>query len=158
MNQVEIVVGLLIVVAALAIAAKRIALPYPVLLVVAGLGLGFVHGPPQLQLDPEMVLLFVLPPLLYPAALFTSWRDFRANLTPILWLAIGLVLVTTFAIGAVAHALGGLPWGAALIGSSFSLGAAGLRFVWVAIGGIGIGLLVGWIASHVQRCLEHPRL
>src|ERR1044071_7893847 len=84
MNQIEIFVALLIVVAALAIVAKRIALPYPVLLVIAGLALGFVHGPPPLKLDPEMVLLLVLPPLLYPAALFTSWRDFRANLNPIL--------------------------------------------------------------------------
>ncbi len=210
MNQVEIVVALLIVVAALAIVAKRIALPYPVLLVVSGLALGFLPGPPPLKLNPEMVLLFVLPPLLYPAALFTSWRDFRANLTPILWLAIGLVLVTTLAIGVVAHALGGLPWAAAfalgaivsppdavaataiskrlrlprrivtilegeslvndatalvayrfavaaaLVGSSFSFGAASLRFVWVAIGGIGIGLLVGWIVSHVQRRLDDP--
>lgn len=210
MNQVETVVALLIVVAALAIAAKRIALPYPVLLVVAGLALGFVPGLPPLKLNPEMVLLFVLPPLLYPAALFTSWRDFRANLTPILWLAIGLVLVTTLAIGLVAHVLGGLPWAAAfalgaivsppdavaataiskrlrlprriatilegeslvndatalvayrfavaavLVGSSFSFGAASLRFVWVAIGGIGFGLFVGWIASHVQRRLDDP--
>ena len=210
MNQVETVVALLIVVAALAIVAKRIALPYPVLLVVAGLALGFVPGPPPLKLNPEMVLLFVLPPLLYPAALFTSWRDFRANLTPILWLAIGLVLVTTLAIGVVAHALGGLPWAAAfalgaivsppdavaataigrrlrlprrivtilegeslvndatalvayrfavaaaIVGSSFSFGAASLRFLWVASGGVGFGLLVGWIASHVQRRLDDP--
>jgi Na+/H+ antiporter len=210
MNQVEIIGSLLIVVAALAIVAKRIALPYPVLLVVAGLALGFVPGPPPLKLNPEMVLLFVLPPLLYPAAVFTSWRDFRANLTPILWLAIGLVLVTTLAIGAVAHVVGGLPWAvafalgaivsppdvvaatavskrlrlprrivtilegeslvndatalvayrfavaAAIVGSSFSIGAASLRFVWVACGGIGIGLFVGWIASHVQRRLDDP--
>ena len=98
MNQIETVLALLIVVAALAIAAKRIALPYPVLLVVAGLGLGFVPGLPSLQLNPEMVLLFVLPPLLYPAALFTSWRDFRAHLSTILWLAIGLVLVSRLCI------------------------------------------------------------
>lgn len=210
MNQVETVVALLIVVAALAIVAKRIALPYPVLLVVSGLLIGFVPGPPPLKLNPEMVLLFVLPPLLYPAALFTSWRDFRANLTPILWLAIGLVLVTTLAIGVVAHELGGLPWAAAfalgaivsppdavaataiskrlrlprrivtilegeslvndatalvayrfavaatIVGSSFSFGAASLRFLWVASGGVGFGLLVGWIASHVQRRLDDP--
>src|ERR1041384_4881296 len=210
MNQVEIVVALLMVVAALAIAAKRIALPYPVLLVIAGLALGFVHGPPPLKLNPELMLLFVLPQLLYPAALFTSWRDFRANLTPILWLAIGLVLVTTLAIGVVAHALGGLPWAAAfalgaivsppdavaataigrrlrlpnriitilegeslvndatalvayrfavaavLSGAAFSFGEGSLRFVWVAVGGIGIGLLVGWIVSQVQRRLDDP--
>src|SRR2546425_10917219 len=94
MNQVEIIVALLMVVAALAIVAKRVALPYPVLLVVAGLALGFVPGPPPLKLDPEMVLLLVLPPLLYPAALFTSWRDFCANLTPLFLLAVGFGLGT----------------------------------------------------------------
>jgi len=210
MNQVEIIVSLLIVVAALAIAARRIALPYPVLLVVTGLTLGFIPGPPQLKLNPETVFLLVLPPLLYPAALFTSWRDFRANLTSILWLAIGLVLVTIFAVGAVAHALGWLPWASALAlgaivsppdavaataiakrlrlphrivtvlegeslvndatalvayrfaiaaamsGASFSFGAASVRFVWVAVGGMGIGLLVGWIASQVQKRLDDP--
>ena len=64
-----------------------------------------------------MFLLF-LPPLLYPAALFTSWRDFRANLRPISMLAIRLVLITTVIVGFVAHKLVGLPWAAA-----FALGA-----------------------------------
>jgi Na+/H+ antiporter len=115
MNQAEIVCTLLIVIASLAILAKKLALPYPVLLVIGGLVLGFVPGLPAVQLEPDMVFLFLLPPLLYPAALFTSWRDFRANLRPILFLAIGLVLLTTAFVAAVAHVLTGLPWSAAFV-------------------------------------------
>ncbi len=115
MNQAEVICTLLIVVAALAILAKKVTLPYPVLLVIGGLALGFVPGLPGVQLDPDLVFLFLLPPLLYPAAVFTSWRDFRANLTPILLLAIGLVLLTTVLVAVVAHALTGLPWAAAFV-------------------------------------------
>src|SRR5246127_1297923 len=115
MNQAEIVCTLLIVVAALAILAKKVVLPYPVLLVIGGLALGFVPGLPAVQLEPDMVFLFLLPPLLYPAALFTSWRDFRANLSPISLLAIWLVLLTTAFVAVVAHALTGLPWPAAFV-------------------------------------------
>src|SRR5271166_4284290 len=115
MNQAEVTCTLLIVVAALAILAKKVALPYPVLLVIGGLALGFVPGLPAVQLEPEMVFLFLLPPLLYPAALFTSWRDFRANLSPILLLAIGLILLTTAFVAVVAHALSGWPWAAAFV-------------------------------------------
>jgi monovalent cation/hydrogen antiporter len=115
MNQAEIICTLLIAVAALAMLAKKVALPYPVLLVIGGLALGFVPGLPAVKLEPDMVFLFLLPPLLYPAALFTSWRDFRANLSPILLLAIGLVLLTTAFVAVVAHALSGLPWATAFI-------------------------------------------
>jgi CPA1 family monovalent cation:H+ antiporter len=115
MNHAEIVCTLLIVVAALAILAKKVALPYPVLLVIGGLALGFVPGLPAVQLQPDMVFLFLLPPLLYPAALFTSWRDFRANLRPISLLAIGLVLFTTAFVAVVANALTSLPWPAAFV-------------------------------------------
>jgi CPA1 family monovalent cation:H+ antiporter len=115
MNQAEVTCTLLIVVASLAILARKVALPYPVLLVIGGLALGFVPGLPRVQLEPDMVFLFLLPPLLYPAATFTSWRDFRENLIPILLLAIGLVLLTTLTIAVVAHALTGLPWAAAFV-------------------------------------------
>ncbi|MGC1295594.1 MAG: Na+/H+ antiporter, partial [Alloacidobacterium sp.] len=67
MNQAEIICTLLIVVAALAILAKKVELPYPVLLVIGGLALGVVPGLPGLQLQPDIVFLFLLPPLLYPA-------------------------------------------------------------------------------------------
>jgi Na+/H+ antiporter len=115
MNQAEIICTLLIVVAALAMLAKRVALPYPVLLVIGGLALGFVPGLPAVQLEPDMVFLLLLPPLLYPAALYTSWRDLRANLSPISLLAIGLVLFTTAFVAMVAHALTGLPWPVAFV-------------------------------------------
>jgi monovalent cation/hydrogen antiporter len=110
MNQAEVICVLLIVVAALVILARQVALPYPVLLVIGGLALGFIPGLPAVKLEPEMVFLFLLPPLLYPAAFSTSWRDFRANLGPILLLAIGLVLLTTAFVAFVAHALTHLPW------------------------------------------------
>jgi monovalent cation/hydrogen antiporter len=115
MNLAEVICTLLIVVATLAIVAKKVALPYPVLLVIGGLALGFVPGLPAVQLSPDTVFLFLLPPLLYPAAVFTSWRDFRANLRPISLLAIGLVLLTTVVVAAVAHASTGLPWPAAFV-------------------------------------------
>jgi CPA1 family monovalent cation:H+ antiporter len=209
MNQAEIICTLLIAVVALAIFAKKVALPYPVLLVIGGLVLGFVPGLPAVKLEPDMVFLFLLPPLLYPAALFTSWRDFRANLSPILLLAIGLVLLTAAFVAVVVHALTGLPWAtafilgaiisptdavaataianrlrvpqrivtilegeslvndatalvayrfaiAAMISGTFSLSEASLRFIFVALGGMGIGLSVGWLASRLQRLLDDP--
>src|SRR6476660_7162115 len=99
----EIFVGLLLAVAMLALVARKLTIPYPILFVVGGSMLGLIPKLPKVRLDPELVFLFVLPPLLYPAALFTSWRDFRANLRPISLLAIGLVLFTTVAVGLLAH-------------------------------------------------------
>src|SRR5206468_7155679 len=71
--------------------------------VLGGLALALIPGLPEPRLDPELVFLVFLPPLLYPAALFTPWRDFRANLRPILLLAVGLVLFTTVAVGFLVH-------------------------------------------------------
>src|SRR5215472_3069971 len=105
---VEIFVGMLLVVAALALLARKLHIPYPILFVVAGLLLGFVPGIPRVHLNPELDFVFFLPPLLYPAALFTSWRDFRMNLRPILLLAIGLVLMTTACIALLTHHFIGL--------------------------------------------------
>src|SRR5258708_9495754 len=115
MNQAEIICTLLIVVVALAILAKKFAFPYPVLLVIGRLELGFVSCLPGVKVEGDMVFVFFLPALLYPAALFTSWRDFRANLNSILLIAIGLVLLTTAFVAVVAHALTGLPWATAFI-------------------------------------------
>jgi Na+/H+ antiporter len=106
-------------VASLVIIARKLAVPYPIFLVVGGLALSFIPHLPEVKLNPTVVFYFFLPPLIYPAALFTSWRDFRRNLRPILLLAIGLVLFTMVAIAGAAHALiPGLPWAAA-----FALGA-----------------------------------
>src|SRR5579863_6834415 len=94
-DTVEIFVGMLLAVVVLALFARRFHIPYPIFFVIGGTLLGFVPKLPAVRLNPELIFLAVLPPLLYPAALFTSWRDFRANLRPISLLAIGLVLFTT---------------------------------------------------------------
>jgi monovalent cation/hydrogen antiporter len=115
-NSGELFLGLLVTVAGLSVVARWVRVPYPILLVLAGLGLGFVPGLPDVRLDPDLVLLLFLPALLYGAAFFTSLRELRAAWRPISLLAIGLVVLTIFA---VAHALiPGLPWAAA-----FALGA-----------------------------------
>src|SRR6266581_2722912 len=117
MHQAEIIVLLFAAVAALVVVARKLGLPFPVVLVLAGLALSFIPHLPEVKLDPN--IFFFLPPLIYPAALFTSWRDFRRNLRPILLLAIGLVLFTTITIACVAHSIvPSLPWAAA-----FALGA-----------------------------------
>jgi Na+/H+ antiporter len=114
--EIELICVLLTIVAALDIVARRIGLPYPVLLVLTGLVLSLIPNLPHVGFDPEFALLLFLPPLLYPAALFTSWRDFRRNLRPIALLAFGLVLTTTVAVAWVVHGLiPGLPWASALI-------------------------------------------
>jgi monovalent cation/hydrogen antiporter len=99
----------------LATLATRLKIPYPILLVLGGSALGFVPGLPQVELDPELVFLLFLPPLLYVSAIFTSWRDFRANIRAISLLAVGLVLMTTFVVGAVVHTVTGIPWAAAFV-------------------------------------------
>jgi monovalent cation/hydrogen antiporter len=116
LNALELILVLLVVAAALAIAAQRLRIPYPILLVLGGLGLAFVPGLPAVKIDPELVLLLFLPPLLYAAAWFTSWRDFAANTRPITLLAIGLVVVTTTAVAWIAHAIiPGMGWPVAFV-------------------------------------------
>src|SRR5205809_3834158 len=111
----EIFVGLLLAVAVLALVARKLTIPYPILFVIGGLLLGLIPKLPKVRLDPELVFLFVLPPLLFPAALFTSLRDFRANLRPISLLAIGLVLFTTVAVAGLAHYFIHLPLAAGFV-------------------------------------------
>jgi len=106
---VEIFVGLLLAVAVLALAARRLHIPYPIFFVIGGLGLGLIPDLPHPRLDPNLVFLLFLPPLLFPAAVFTSWRDFRANLRPISLLAIGLVVFSTVAVACIAHFFMRLP-------------------------------------------------
>ena len=85
--------------------ARRLGFVAPLVLLVAGLGLSYVPGFPEAHLEPELVLIGILPPLLYVAALQTSVPAFRRSLRPILLLAVGLVLFTAFAIGFLVHAL-----------------------------------------------------
>lgn len=203
----EIFVVLLLAVAVLALLARKLTIPYPILFVIGGLVLGLIPGLPKVRLDSELVFLFFLPPLLFPAALFTSLRDFRANLRPISLLAIGLVLFTTVAVAYLAHYFMNLPLAAgfvlgaiisppdaiaataiaerlnvprrivtilegeslvndatalvayrfavaAVVTGSFSLVNAGVQFVIISLGGIAVGLVVGWLAAHFHKRVD----
>src|SRR5256885_3792943 len=108
-TPVELILICLVAVALLALVARKIGVPYPILLTVAGGLLAFVPGLPTIRLDPRLVFDLFLPPLIYPAAVYTSWRDFRANLRSILPLAIFLVLLTMTVSAYLFHALTGLP-------------------------------------------------
>jgi Na+/H+ antiporter len=195
--------------AALLTLAPILRLPYPILLVLGGLALGFVPGIPHLTLDPDIVLVAILPPLLYSAAFFTSLRDLRANVRPLSLLAIGLVLATTLSVAAVAHTfVADLSWPvafvlgsivaptdavaataiaarlglprrlvsliegeslindatalvayrfavAAVLTGSFSLWNASWHFVLSVLGGIAIGLAVGFVIRQIRRRLDH---
>jgi monovalent cation/hydrogen antiporter len=120
MGEVELVlVSLLVSVAVLGAAAQAMNIPYPIVLVVGGLLLGFLPGLPDAELEPELVLVIFLPPLLYSAAFFANLHDLRANLRPITLQAVGLVLFTMCAVALVIKALvPDMPWAAA-----FTLGA-----------------------------------
>jgi Na+/H+ antiporter len=115
-TQVVLVVGLLAVTVPLVAVARRANIPYPIALVLWGLVLGFVPGLPSVHLDPTLVLLFFLPPLLYWQAITAPTDIMWANRTQIGMLAVGLVLVTTFAVAATAHAVvPNLPWAVAFV-------------------------------------------
>jgi CPA1 family monovalent cation:H+ antiporter len=107
-NTELILIGL-VGIGLLALLARKIRVPYPILLTIGGVVLALIPGLPSIKLDPQLVFNLFLPPLIYPAAVYTSWRDFRANLRPILLLAIGLVLLTVVAIAYLFHFLAGLP-------------------------------------------------
>src|SRR4051794_17658952 len=112
----ELLLGLMVAVAALSVVARWLGKPYPILLVIGGLLIGFVPGLPEVRLDPDMVLLVFLPPLLYGAAIFTSLRDLIGSWRPIALLSIGLVVLTTCAVAVVAQALiPSMPWAAAFV-------------------------------------------
>ena len=109
------ILGLLAAVAGLVILSNILRVPYPVFLVLGGLALGLIPAVPDVELPPDLVLLVFLPPILYSAAFFSSPRDLRANLRPIGFLSIGLVLVTIVTVAVVAHVVTGLPWAAAFV-------------------------------------------
>jgi CPA1 family monovalent cation:H+ antiporter len=103
MENIATVIILLAVVTALAEVTDKIRIPYPILLVLAGIGIGLVPGLPSIQLHPEIVFLIFLPPILYAAAWATSWPDFKKSKRPITLLAIGCVIFTTCAVAYIAH-------------------------------------------------------
>lgn len=119
MQSIETLILLILLIVACSIFARRLNIIFPVLLTVTGLLLSLIPGFPKLFLDPSIVLLVFLPPILYSAAWNTNWVDFKRNIEPISTLAIGLVIVTTLAIGFVAHAM--LP--GFTLGMGFLLGA-----------------------------------
>jgi len=109
-STIQILVLLLIVISAVAVAARRLKIPPAILLVLTGIVLALTPGLPRLELSPEFALLVVLPPLIYSSAVVMSWREFRFNLRPISLLAIGCVLFTTVAVAAASRWLLGFSW------------------------------------------------
>jgi CPA1 family monovalent cation:H+ antiporter len=210
MPDVQIVLGLLVAVVVLAMIARRLRLPYPIVMVIGGLALAVIPGVPRVELAPGIVFLVFLPPLLFKTAWSTSIRDFRANFRSISLLAFGLVLTTTVGVAAIAHAvIPGLPWPTAFIlgavvsptdavaataimqrlgapravvaiveGESLVNDASGLvvyrlavvaattggvalwqagpLFLLTVIGGVAVGLLIGWLMAQIHLRLEDP--
>src|SRR5882757_5925652 len=105
MENFYVIIFLLAVLISLSALIERIKVPQPILLVVAGLLIGFIPSLPDLALDPEIIFFIFLPPLLFDAASQTSWHDFKADIRPISALAISLVFFTTCAVAATAHYL-----------------------------------------------------
>jgi monovalent cation/hydrogen antiporter len=201
--------ALLIAVGALLALSPILRLPLPILLVLGGVVIGFIPGLPQLTLEPDVVLVAILPPLLYSGAFFTSLRDLRTYRRAIAFLAFGLVGATMAAVAVVAHEVIGLSWAVAftlgaivsptdalaateiagrvgaprrivsliqgeslvndgtalvlykaavgaVIGGTFSLLDTSGRIVLNVVGGIAIGLVVGWIVRQVRRRIDNP--
>src|SRR5271155_2200823 len=203
-GEVEVVFLLLLFfVVVFGLLARRLGMPYPIVMVIGGLLLGIVPGLPNITLNPNLVFLVLLPPLLYAASWTISWRDFRYNLVSIFLLAFGLVGFTVAAVALIAPSVFehfdwrlGLVLGAVvaptdaiaatsiarrvglpgrivdiLEGESLINDATGLlalRFptaivvsrqvptltigvltlIWLIVGGVGVGLLVAWIADY----------
>src|ERR687887_1253157 len=119
MDVLTAVIAVLIAVVVLFEIARRAGVPFPSLFVLGGAALGFIPGLPRIALEPELVLLVFLPPLLFSAAFETPLRDLHQNVAPIARLSIGLVLFTMVIVAVVAHwAVPGLGWTGA-----FTLGA-----------------------------------
>jgi Na+/H+ antiporter len=189
--------------------ARRIGTPYPIVMIVGGLLLGLIPGIPRFTLDPDLIFLVVLPPLLYSSAWTTSWRDFRLNLVSILFLAFGLVGFTVLGVAFIGpRVLSGFDWRLALVlgaivaptdaiaassiarkiglpsrivdvleGESLINDASGLlalqfaiaivvsrtvptigggllSLAWLTVGGIGLGLLVGWVVYIIEKHID----
>ena len=106
----QTVLFMLTVLAAVAVAARKLHIAPSILLVIAGAGMALIPGLPEIRLAPEIVLLVILPPLIYSAGVAMSWREFKFNLRPITLLAFGCVVFTTCAVAAAAHYLLGFDW------------------------------------------------
>ncbi|HEY9127231.1 MAG TPA: Na+/H+ antiporter [Acidobacteriaceae bacterium] len=189
--------------------ARKISMPYPIVMVVGGLAFGLIPSIPRITLEPDLVFLVVLPPLIYSSAWTTSWRDFRYNIVSILLLAFGLVGFTVAGVAlASPHVFPGFDWRLGIVlgavvaptdaiaaaaiarkigmpsriveileGESLINDATGLlalefgismvvsrqtptiaqgvtTLVWLVIGGILIGLVLGKVVCIVERFLD----
>ena len=203
--------ALLVTGATLLILSGPLRIPYPILLVLGGLLLGFGPGVPKVTMPPEVVLIGILPPLLYRSAYATGLRELRQNLRPIALLAVGLVALTTVGVAVVAHAVTDLGWaesfilgavvsptdpiaataigrrlgvprrlidivegeslvndGTALVllrtaivaavAGSFSAWDAGWHLVVNIVGGVAVGLAIGYPIRRIRRVLDNPPL
>ena len=103
MENYSIIIFILFIVIALSAFADKIKLPYPILLIIIGIIIGFIPSIPEIEINPEIIFLIFLPPLLYDASFNISPKHFRTNLSTISTLAIPLVFLTTFWIAVVAH-------------------------------------------------------
>ena len=102
--------GLIAITAACAVGSRRLHIPHSILLVLVGLALAFIPGLPRVVLEPQLVMLLFLPPLLYAAGVSMSWRGFCMDIGAISVQAIGCVIFTTVAVAAVAHTALGMSW------------------------------------------------
>src|SRR5687768_12431938 len=105
----------LLVMVALLVVAQFLRIPYPILLAIGGAAIGLMPGTPEVELEPDLVLLILLPPILYAAAFFTPLRELRRNVKQISLLAVGLVLATMVGVAAVAHFALGFDWAPAFV-------------------------------------------
>jgi monovalent cation/hydrogen antiporter len=111
MEKFRFVIFILAILVGLSALIGKIRLPHPVFFVLAGFGIGFIPVLPDLELDPDVVFIIFLPPLLYDAAFRTSWNDFKTDIRPIFALAVSLVFFTTLAVAAAAHySIPGFSW------------------------------------------------
>jgi monovalent cation/hydrogen antiporter len=108
-GTIQLLIMLMVVLAAVGVAARRLNTPPAILLVLVGAVLALTPGLPAMELAPEVVLLLILPPIIYWSAVAMSWREFRFNLRPIVLLAVGCVIFSAFAVAAAMHWLLGLP-------------------------------------------------
>jgi Na+/H+ antiporter len=104
-NDIETLIALVAVAVVLVRLADQIAIPYPIVLVLGGLGIGFIPGGPSLELEPDVVFLVFLPPILQSAGYWASPRELRAELAPLTWLVLGLSLATMVAVAVAAEAV-----------------------------------------------------
>ncbi len=206
----RVVLLLLVMVAAFAVMAHKLKVPYPIVLVLAGLMLSFAPHMPHIPLDPNLVFIIFLPPLLYSAAWTVSWRDFRRNLLIIGFLAVGLVGFTVWGVAEFSdHFITALDWKAGFLlgavlsttdaiaatsvaktlglprrivdileGESLLNDATGLlaleiglgllqrgdlptvgegvaRLVYLIVGGLGIGLLIGVVVAWFEKFVDN---